>query len=173
MEELVLLLIIRLNRKDASPDLISGEMVLKYGWMMRGLSFLATGFSVALALVLLLNDGPGNRDNDRIVGVGLLAFGLSEGFLILETVGVSIRLGDESIVGYAPWRMPRTIDWKDVRHVHYSHAMKWFIITGSNGTKIRVSVLISGVGTLVTEIHSRLAPPAYEKALSGFSTLGL
>ena len=171
MEQLVLAVILRLIRKDARLDPMSGEMVLDYGWIMRGLGLLGTGFPAALALALLVVEGPGNRDNNRII-VGLLAFGIFEAILIVETFGVSIRMSDQSIVAYSAWRLPRTIAWDDVLSVSYSHAMYWFVVIGSDGTKIRASLFLSGIGTLVSEINFRLPPPVFEKARAGFAAIG-
>ena len=171
MEHLLLAVILRLIRKDARLDPMSGEMVLDYGWIMRGLGLLGTGFPVALALALFVVEGPGNRDSNRII-VGLLAFGFLTAFLIVETFGVSIRISDQSIVAHSAWRLPRTIAWDDVVRVNYSHVMAWFVVVGSDGTKIRASLFLSGIGTLVSEINSRLAPPVFEKARAGFAAIG-
>ncbi len=170
MEELVILMMVRKTRKHALRDDLTGEMILSYGLMMRLFSLLMPGFFLILIVAILATEGIAKPGNTPLV-IGLSAIALVAGFPVLEAFGVSIRLGDQSIIGCAPWRLPRTIDWNDIQSIKYSDSMKWFLIEDSNGTQIRVSILISGLGDFVTEIRTRLQPSTYQHARPGFDTV--
>jgi hypothetical protein len=167
MEELVLLMMARVTRKQALRDDLTGEMILSYGLMMRLFSLLMPGFFLILIVAILATEGIAKPGNTPLV-IGLAAIALLASFPVLEAFGVSIRLGDQSIIGCAPWRLPRTIDWNDIQSIKYSHSMKWFLIEDANGSKIRVSILISGLGDFATEIRNRLQPAIYQQAKPGF-----
>ena len=172
MEEIVMLILIRLTSKDAHRDPISGERDIQYGTVMRCIT--VTGMLLTFALPVALYSTQGGDDWGKIALIVIgIALGFATSLLVVQTFGFSIRIGDITIVGHSPWRMAKIIPWHEVRLVSYSHPDKSITITSSSGVKIKVSLFLSGLGSLLAEFRSRLEAGIYQEALLGFEVAGI
>lgn len=55
----------------------------------------------------------------------------------------------------SPWAPPRCLPWDQIVEVKYSPSARWFIVRGSDGTRIRLGNLLGGLGELLDEMKRR------------------
>ncbi|MCA1686603.1 MAG: hypothetical protein LC745_11650, partial [Planctomycetia bacterium] len=108
-----------------------------------------------------------------VVVVGSLASALLGLAGATEIIGNTVRLGEQSVVSHSPWRLPRTLDWGDVKEVTYSGRGDAISIRGVDGTRIKVSFMLSGMGTLYDELDSRFDPSVFWQTLPLFEAVGI
>ena len=75
--------------------------------------------------------------------------------LLLEIYFVKILFDDEFIYTFSAWRPARKIPWTDVSGYAYSHFNKWHILQTTAHGRIRLSILLSGLGTFAQELEKR------------------
>jgi hypothetical protein len=97
------------------------------------------------------------------------AFTLSMVYLLVETLTVRVILGAEGLAARSPWRGWRTLLWEEIVEVSYSPTNGWFVLTGPQREKIRVSILLVGIRSFVGTVQERVARERCAKADQGFA----
>jgi hypothetical protein len=82
---------------------------------------------------------------------------LINGALIVETSLVTVSWTEQGIAIRSPWARARSISWQDVEGVTYSESMRWFVVRAKDGTKLRVSLYLGGIGQLLEAFSRHLA----------------
>jgi hypothetical protein len=81
--------------------------------------------------------------------------------LVIEVFGVGHRLTDEGIERVTPWSKRVFVRWQDVTSVRLNPVMSWFVVTGREGARVRLSFYLSGIGTFTRMVLENVAPEAY------------
>jgi hypothetical protein len=169
---LLLGLALRATRRPPPVDAASGAVVLRYHFLIRALSVPVALFPLAL-VVLLFVFPPKDRAEVLAAAGVLVGFTLAGAFLLLETWLFRVIVTDQEVIRHSPWRRPVLIPWDEVVEVSYSRLNSWFVLTASDGRKVRVAQLLSGVPTFAARVQRHLRPEVYADARAGFEALGV
>jgi hypothetical protein len=83
---------------------------------------------------------------------------------LLETLLVRVSVSGWGIVATSPWRGERRLAWHQIEQITFSPSMMWFVVTGNDGTRVRISKLLNGVPFLGGMVREKLDRVAYESA---------
>jgi hypothetical protein len=149
----------------------AGCLCLRYGPLMRGLMILgaASFASIFVALQFWLP-----RKNDLaawVVFATLLPFALLEACGQWETNRFLLRISPEGLECRSAWRGWLRLPWKDVAEVSYSGSGACFVVSTSDGQRIRVPVYISGISQFLDECEKRLTWTMLQQAQKGYAQL--
>ena len=138
----------RARKKEAVIQ--SGRFVLKYGRLMKVLSWIGAFFGVLIFYAAV------QSVNDPIIGpcVGVALFALFLYFWV-ECHFVRIEFDEEFIYTFSPWRRSRVIPWNEVIGHGYSAMGGWHILKTQKFGSIRLSELLSGLGTMMGQLEKR------------------
>lgn len=75
--------------------------------------------------------------------------------LFLEFWVVQVSFDEQEIHTRSPWRSKRKVPWSDVVSLDYSHLNAWHLVGTRNQGYIRLSILLSGLGTFMPELEKR------------------
>jgi len=117
-----------------------------------GLSIAGIGMMAGLFLQELSTDG-------EFAGV-VVALGALGGLLVVlfvETFGVLHRFDADGLQKGSPWSRRIYLPWRDVESIHYSAALRWYVIRGLSGT-IRVSEFLDGIEDFERVARDRVPP---------------
>ncbi len=122
----------------------NGRHVVEYRLPAKiaGWFFLALALFIAYAA---LNAFPEQRILAACVGGTLSLVGL---YLFVEVHFVRVEFDDDYIYAFAPWRGRRVIPWSAVVGHSYSAVNRWHILKTRGYGSIRLSDLLSGLGTM-------------------------
>ena len=124
---------------------------LKYGWFLKGMGIFCALVTGGLTYVILFTDHRGQYVSLTCL---ILLFGLSAVYLLGEGFGTHGRFDAEGIEYRTPWSGHKAQEWSNLREVHFSEAMKWYVLTFADGTKIRISNVVHGHGPLLEQVRS-------------------
>jgi hypothetical protein len=129
----------------------SSRRVLDYGRAGR-----IVGWCFALFGILSLY-GATRASKDQIIiatcaGGGMFIVCMA---LFAEFHFVRIEFDEFSLYTFSPWRERRVIPWSDVIGYAYSDMNRWHILKTSRSGSIRLSILLSGLGTMAEELKKR------------------
>ncbi len=102
-----------------------------------------------------------------VAGVLSVVFTAGSGYLFLETTCTRIELSDEGIEASSPWRSTRFLRWSEVTEVASLCNITLFVLTGTDGKKIRVPLYLTGLAELAARIRRHLPPATYQGAERG------
>lgn len=162
-------LLLRSASREAARE--GGRRVLTYGpawrWLSRGLWLAPVGFAV---LALFIPAKPGEWWIPLALVGGFVALLVP---LTLEVERRRIELGEDAIVSRSPWRGPVRMSWAEIGAVAWRAVANELELRSRAGGRLRVSVWLSGTGTLADELE-RLAPGAagLREALAAFRSFG-
>lgn len=153
MTRLLLALLQRSARNTgAARDLRSGTHSAVYPTASRAVARLFLVIGVAIAVVLgMIKEA---RQEPRVL-VAMAFFLVLTTCLVIEFTGVRVEWTDAEIGFTSPWASSRRLRWNDIVQVKYAAAARWFIVRGRDGTKIRLSYLLGGLGDLLEEMKRR------------------
>lgn len=136
------------NRAQKEARLRSGRRVLEYGRAVRiaGWGFLLLGLFFVYAMAQASED---QAVLAACVGGGMFAAGAS---LFVEFQLVRIEFDDDAIYTFSPWRGRRVIPWSAVIGYDYSHMNRWHILKTTRHGSIRLSILLSGLGSMAEQL---------------------
>ena len=135
--------------KDAKK--LANKAVLMYGRPVRVLGW----FCVLISLFILYAASGASADLLVLawcLGTGFLVMGFS---LFLEFHFVKILFDGEFIYTVSPWRPARKIPWTAISGYAFSDINKWHILKTTSYGNIRLSILLSGLGTFLQELDKR------------------
>jgi hypothetical protein len=122
----------------------SGRYVVEYRLPVR----LVAWFCLAIGLFAAYAASRASP-NQRIVAACVSSVMLLAGIgVFLDFHLVHVEFDDEFIYTFSPWRKPRVIPWSAVVDYRYSALNRWHILKTRNYGSIRLSELLSGLGTM-------------------------
>ena len=129
----------------------SSRRVLEYGRAVR-----IAGWCFALFGILILY-AAAHASKDQTVIAACVGGGMFIGCMALfaEFHFVRIEFDEDSLYTFSPWRKRRVIPWSDVVGYGYSDMNRWHVLKTSRFGSIRLSVLLSGLGTMAEELKKR------------------
>jgi hypothetical protein len=80
-------------------------------------------------------------------------------YIFLETQFVLIEFDDNFIYTFSPWRKRRLVPWSAVVGYSYSAVNRWHILKTRGYGSIRLSALLSGLGTMSERWKNRCIVP--------------
>jgi hypothetical protein len=80
-------------------------------------------------------------------------------YIFLETQFVRIEFDDNLIYTFSPWRKRRLVPWSAVVDYSYSAVNRWHILKTRGYGSIRLSALLSGLGTMSERWENRCIVP--------------
>lgn len=120
---------------------------LRWGWglVLLGLCCLAL---VGIAVGALFHDDDVWTDKGELAAViGLIVgFGFGAVYCLVEYFFVRGEYTEQRIEFHTPWTGTKTEEWRDLRSVHFSAQMSWYVLTFRSGKTIRLSSMLSGHG---------------------------
>lgn len=104
--------------------------------------------------------------NQRVIAavVGVLSLLMSV-YMLLEVHFVRVEFDDEFIYTFSPWRKRRVIPWSAVVGYSQSALNRWHILKTRGHGSVRLSDLLSGLGTMREKWESVLHPEPPNHAL--------
>ena len=157
--------VLRRKTDVVSRDLLTSDLVLRYDRRYRALSVLL-GLGVLLVWSVLLARRQFATSLDAYLGTILIVLGIV--WLMLEVLRTHIRITPEGLVKRGAWGRTRALSWSAIRQVKYSVLNQWFVFIGADRTRLRVSILMGGIGDLERAVRAHLQPPTFEDAEAGF-----
>jgi hypothetical protein len=123
--------------------------ILEYGVPMRslGVAMLILG---GVFLYAASRSSPDQRLFAWLVCGALAASGL---YVFLEVFLVRVEFDESFIYPFSPWRGGRQIPWSDVVSCGFSNVNQWLVIRTRNHGTLRVSIFLSGIGSIVERLH--------------------
>ena len=139
------------SRAQKDAEAISGRRVIEYGRAAK-----IAGWSFALFGIFVLY-AAAHASKDQTVIAGFVGGGLFAICMILlaEFLFVRVEFDEYSIYTFSPWRKQRIIPWGDVVGYGYSDINQWHILKTAHSGSVRLSVLLSGLGTVIDELKKR------------------
>ncbi len=142
------------------PDVL----VLRYAPVWRRL-FVVLGFGMLGVLgAIYAIDPPSQWDPPGSDGVPVTIFG---GFALLcalgylETARTRVEVSSAGIAVDSVWRGERRLGWHLVDRITYSPSMMWFVLHGTDGTRLRVSHTLRGVPAFGARVREHLGGSVY------------
>jgi hypothetical protein len=130
----------------------NGRYVVEYGLRAKMVSWccLAVGSFIAY--------GASHPSANQHVLAACLAAGLFlvSLYIFLENQFVRIEFDDNFIYTFSPWRKRRVVPWSAVVGYSYSALNRWHILKTYSYGSIRLSELLSGLGTMREKWESML-----------------
>jgi hypothetical protein len=157
-------------RRPARLDPTLGAMILRHSWVYKGLGIAALGTFLFLFIAVSIQQGI-QVPSDLIPMAIILGFAFIGGLTVLDGFRTQVALVDEGIISFTPWRGTRSFQWNEIEKVTFSYICGWFTITGSGRRRIRVNMMMVGIGDLANSIRRRLPPERYRNAERGFDAI--
>jgi hypothetical protein len=150
-----LLLLWLASRAVRAARFRGGRYVVEYGLPVRVAGWFALALGVFIAYAAS-QASPDQRILAACVGGTLFLACLA---LFLEFHFVRIEFDDEFIYTFSPWRKRRVIPWSAVSGYSYSAVNHWHILETPGCGSIRLSGLLSGLGTMRDKWENNPAAP--------------
>jgi hypothetical protein len=169
----VLMLLVHSSRAEAQQD--ERGFVLHYSGMWKGLVKLLFLFPATIAVICLFNP-PTPQEwwiPYAIIG-GFLAIHVP---LTLEVLRRQVRVEAEGLHSSSPWGAPRFMAWKDVAEVSWKAAAGEVELRSTRGERLRVSLWLSGLGSLAKAMTEHLphltSAQQVSRTLAGHAARGI
>jgi hypothetical protein len=141
-------------------------LVLRYGWVIKGIAVVSLGLPVPG--IMLLIEGV-NNDRELVLYVCyVIFFSVMSLWAMLDAFWTRIILIPEGIMIYAVWRGVTSFSWEEVKEIRYSNGGKWFIVNSTDGRTIRVNTFLAGIHEFEKAVRQHLSPEQYQNAVQGF-----
>jgi hypothetical protein len=139
------------GRAQRDATINSGRFVLKYGRAVKSLGCICTilGFGFIYAAA--------HASKDQMITAACVSGALFAMCLVLfvEFYFVRIEFDEEFIYTFSPWRRKRVIPWNKVTGYSYSEVNRWHVLKTQKFGAVRLSVLLSGLGTMAEQLEKR------------------
>lgn len=139
------------SRTDKNAAVAGDKKLLRYGTSMRMVGWIL----VAACLFFICAGYHASADQFTTACCVVAGFIVTTLILLLEIYFVRILFDDEFIYTYSAWRPARKIPWSAISGYAYSHFNKWHIMETNGHGRIRLSILLSGLGTFAQELEKR------------------
>ena len=143
----------------------SDTRVLRYPAIWAWLGIVAMLLSAGIcAAAFLFAPEQIEQDGPVILGVfgALFALGL---VFWLEMSVTAAHVSGHEIVLRSPWKGERRMAWNQVEEVRYSPQWTWYTLRSSDGTRMRIHRLLSGLPTFSELVLRQLEPRVYAQAV--------
>jgi hypothetical protein len=141
------------SRIRATGDAPIGEMAHPKSTLVTGL--VCTAFFVTLTVMSTL---VWKDMSTPWVTVCFASFSLLCGFVLVDYRYARHKVTEEGIEYGRMLRSRGEAKWSDVTRVHYSQGLGWFVLTLKDGSKIHISVLLTGLPEFARLALLKVAP---------------
>ena len=142
------------SRTNKTASTIGDKKVLCYEKPIRAIGWMAISFSL-IVFYAIFKSSKNDPATNLCVGTFFLLIG---SILFLELQFVKILFDDDFIYTFSPWRRARKIPWTSISGYAFSDINKWHILKTDSFGKIRLSILLSGLGSFSEELQKRKLP---------------
>jgi uncharacterized membrane protein len=155
------------RRKSDAPkrDPQTDDVILQYDVRFRAF-LLIVGLALLVSWCAILARRQFVRPLDAYGGTLIIVPGAL--WTLLEGLRTNIRITLEGLVKKGAWGRTQILPWSGIREVKFSIFSQWFVFIGIEGTRLRVSFLMDGIGELEKAVRAHLQPPSYTHAETGF-----
>lgn len=145
--------------------------VMIYGPTFRRLAWW-TGLSLPALVVLGVLIDPQLRDWETFREVCLCGAAISFPMGLIwgnEAYRTRVVVDERQIALRSAWLWKREIAWDEVDKVSFNLGPQWFVIRSCDGTKLRVPILMDGIGRFVVDLTNRVPAAKRQAAQSGIA----
>jgi hypothetical protein len=153
----------------ASVSATGNVYTLRYGWAVRfagNFSIVGAAFFAIVWHWPLFDRLP--EPGDGWIALGLVVACAGLGVCLLNEARRRVLLSSQGIEAFSPWGRTVRLPWPEVAAVAFSRMAQQFTIQGRSGQKVRVSVAMVGMPTLVDHLRQCVPPAVYADALDQY-----
>ncbi|MGE0433014.1 MAG: hypothetical protein AB7K09_05740 [Planctomycetota bacterium] len=143
-------------RKPALRD--GDDYVLRYPLGYRVLAWILLIVPCLGAVLLAIFLEPGQPGEEWAPWIMLVVVLVLMSPLVLETRAAAPRVNRNGLLHVGAWTRSRFIAWDDMRSIRFGPVMQWTVFTGRDGSRIRVSMYLTGMSTLALYALHYVAP---------------
>jgi len=126
---------------------------LKFGLIVSGLFWSCLSIILVCSYVVLFTSI--NQERDFLPLLSLIAgFGIAAIYSFGEAYKVRGKFDSEGIEFHTPWTGSKNEKWSDLESVKFNGAANWYTLTFNSGSKVRLSVLLTGHGLVLAHVKS-------------------
>src|SRR5262249_49509082 len=130
-------------RRARPSELADGTFVLRYHWAVQAFGWITALLIDGFLVVAFTSDHPPPTSAGWVIGI--LCTNAALAALIVEPLVVRVHVSNSGISIRSPWGRARSLAWEHVTSIVYSPSLRWFVVTGVDGTKIRVNEMLIGI----------------------------
>ena len=134
----------RNSHKSFNGNLRYGLFIFSFGWITLFATF-------GLIYIAVFTDHGGQY---IALSILVLMFGGISFFSLSEAFGVKGKFDDETLELKTPWTGVKKESWSNLESVKFNSSCSWYTFTFKNGTKIRLSYMLSGHGLVLEHAKS-------------------
>lgn len=153
----------------ASVSATGNVYTLRHGWVVRAVGYISIAFAAILAIEWhwpWFDRLP--QPGDGWLALGLVVVFAGGGLCLLNEARRRVLLSSQGIEVLSPWRRTLRLPWLEVSSVTFSRFAREFTIRGRSGQRVRVSVVMVGMPTLVDHLRQCVPPAVYADALDQY-----
>lgn len=136
-------------KRDATTR--TGRLVVEYGRAVKAVGW----FFGLLGIFVLYVAAHASEDQKLIAAVTGGCMFTATMALFAEFHFVRVEFDTDAIYTFSPWRRGRVISWDDVTGYGYSETNRWHILHTVDSGSIRLSILLSGLGSMADQLQKR------------------
>lgn len=159
------------RRRGPTTDPGAGALVFRYPSLLRwGSVCFAAGILAAVSAQVVAHPPRSPRDTVFVLLTYVMFAGLT-GSLVWECLRFRMVVGPDGLNRRSPWRRRRFIRWDEVADVSFSGPLGWFEVRATDGSAVRMSVLVGGLEAFLEACEHRLTPRQLEPARAAYNFL--
>lgn len=164
---MVLAILATMARKRARSDIHTGELVLEYGWGIKGFAVGVSAFWLIIFAVLYATGGIDLASSTSLLGMAVVIFAIVIPLLLLtlEAFGVSYRIDALRIKKRSPWTRDTSVTWQEIESVTFNLTLQWFVVRSRVAT-LRLHAYLTGLGDFALAVIEKLPQHVWAKASS-------
>ena len=139
------------SRAKRDAALRSGRFVIEYGRAVKAVGW----FFALLGIFILYAAAHASEDQKLIAAVVGGSMFIASIAIFVEFHFVRVEFDADTIYTFSPWRRRRVISWDDITAIGYSEVNRWHILHTAHSGAIRLSILLSGLGSMENQLQKR------------------
>jgi hypothetical protein len=154
----------------ASVNDTGNVYTLRYGWVVRAAGYYSIAGAAFFAIMWqwpLFERLP--EPGDGWIVLGLVVLFAGGGACLLNEARRRVLVSSQGVEVLSPWGRAVRLPWPEVSSVAFSRMAQQFTIRGSSGQRVRVSVAMVGMRTLVDHLRQYVPPAVYADALEQYA----
>jgi hypothetical protein len=140
----------------AARDEATGESIARYTGFVRGVAWTTLVLGVGASAFVVTHQASAHDVLVAVLSCG--AFLAVAAAMVMEFTRVRAAWSAGEVSFTSPWAGSRRLRWNEVAKVDFSRSASWFVVRDRNGTAIRLSTLLGGLGDLLDELKQRTDP---------------
>ncbi len=162
---IVLAILAMMIRKRARADIHTGELVLEYGWGIKGFAVGVSAFWLIFFAVLYSSGGIDLASFTSLLGMTVVISAIVMPLLLLtlEAFGVSYRIDALRIQKRSPWTRDTFVTWNEIESISFNSTLQWFVVRSRVAT-LRLHAYLNGLHDFALAVLEKLPPQIWAKA---------